>query len=446
MRERLQPSISIIIPVFNSSAELRRCLDAIRASSLEPHEVLVVDDGSTEDIASIVHGSGAVLLTAAGRRGPAAARNHGATQASGDVLLFIDVDVLVHRDSVAKVALAFTDPGVHAVIGSYDHAPASKEFLSQYRNLMHHYTHQTGSPQATTFWSGCGAIRREVFLRMSGFDAAYRRPAIEDIELGYRLSAAGYSIVLDPRIQVTHLKRWSLTKMVKTDVFDRGIPWTLLILRAGRMPDDLNLRWTQRLSVAIAGFAMLLGILATVQSGGRFLTPMTGTLLLCIGSFWVSEAVSPGSTAVRVALASTLAVYSILAFLHELTAAIFLIAGGYSFLFVREAVGSRLPRWRRRLGFLYGVYLVFALAYMVRQIPNQPVVMVLAGLVCLNLILNARFYAFLFSQLGRLCTLAAIPFHFLYHLYSGISFTIGAIQYLSERQDTEAAKGVSARR
>jgi hypothetical protein len=81
------------------------------------------------------------------------------------------------------------------------------------------------------FWSGCGAIRRELFLKHSGFDESYARPAIEDIELGNRIHALGHRILLQPDIQCAHLKRWTLWGGIVTDIQARGIPWTQLIHR-----------------------------------------------------------------------------------------------------------------------------------------------------------------------------------------------------------------------
>ena len=83
--------------------------------------------------------------------------------------------------------------------------------VSQYRNLLHHFVHQEGNPEASTFWAGCGAVRRAAFDAVAGYDEArFRRPSIEDIELGYRLRRAGYRIRLDRDLQCTHLKRWRL--------------------------------------------------------------------------------------------------------------------------------------------------------------------------------------------------------------------------------------------
>jgi hypothetical protein len=130
---------------------------------------------------------------------------------------------------------------------------------------LHCFTHRVASKHACTFWAGCGAIRKEAFLRCGGLDERYGRPAVEDIEFGLRLNAAGGRLLLDPAIQATHLKRWSLASMIKTDIFDRGVPWTQLILRDSHMPDDLNLRWTQRISVALS----FLSIGALAWGGGR---------------------------------------------------------------------------------------------------------------------------------------------------------------------------------
>ena len=159
----------------------------------------------------------------------------------------------VQPDTLGRVAARFREtPSVDAFFGSYDARPGAPNLVSQYRNLLHHYVHQTGNEEASTFWSGCGAIKRSVFLEVGGFDASYGKASIEDIELGARLRRAGHRIALVKSIQVTHMKRWSLWQMVQVDVLKRGIPWTLLVLRQGKIPNDLNLRHGQRLSALLA--------------------------------------------------------------------------------------------------------------------------------------------------------------------------------------------------
>lgn len=252
-------TLSVIVPVYNSTACLKQCLDALARSQYDDFEVLVVDDGSDEPVEPLVSNFGFNYLRIDGPGGPARARNRGATQVNGLYLVFVDADVCVHPDALARFAAAFiSDSQVAAVIGSYDDSPVEKNFLSQYKNLFHHYVHQASDGDVPTFWSGCGAISRDLFLAVGGFDEKrYRRPAIEDIELGVWLSAAGYRIRLDSRIRGKHLKRWTLWGLCKTDIFDRGVPWTRLMLRAGAMAGTLNVKPAQRVSVALVGLTGL---------------------------------------------------------------------------------------------------------------------------------------------------------------------------------------------
>ncbi len=250
--------VSVIISVYNGGATFRRCLEALMQTTYPQWECLVVDDGSDDGSDRLAAEFGARVLRSEYRRsGPARARNLGAQAAAGEILFFIDADVLVRPETVGQVAAVLHgDPGLAAVFGSYDDRPPEPHFLSQYRNLQHHYVHQVSNPSASTFWSGCGGIRRQIFLEMGGFSTHYGRPSIEDIELGYRLKAAGCEIRLEKSIQVSHMKRWSARKLIVTDIRDRAIPWTQLILSHQALPNDLNLKSDQRLS-ALALFAGL---------------------------------------------------------------------------------------------------------------------------------------------------------------------------------------------
>jgi hypothetical protein len=261
--------ISIVIPVYNGAAYLEACLKAVHELRPAPLECIVVDDGSTDGSAEIARAAGAIMIESPGRRGPACARNLGAARARSAILLFVDADVVVPPDTLARLAARFAeDPARDAVIGSYDHEPASPALLSQYRNLLHSYTHQHGQSHTCGFWTGCGAIRTAVFRAHGGFDEAHERPCIEDLELGSRLRQAGRQVWLDKGLQVKHLKHLRFWAVVKTDVVDRAIPWTRLILRSHRMPDDLGLRWGQRFSVLASGWAAAALALAVVFAAG----------------------------------------------------------------------------------------------------------------------------------------------------------------------------------
>ena len=235
--------LSAIVPATDGPAGLARCLAAIRAADEPPDELIVVETAS--------------------QPGPAAARNEGAGRAGGDVLVFVDADVLPHKDVFRRIRAAFTaDPALTALFGSYDASPEAPDAVSGFRNLLHHFVHQSSGGSSGTFWAGLGAVRRDAFARAGGFDATrYREPSIEDIEFGMRLSAAGEQLQLDPALQGTHLKRWTLANMIHTDFSRRGVPWVVLLAGEGAAPTGLNLGWRHRLSAAAS--LMTVGALLT---------------------------------------------------------------------------------------------------------------------------------------------------------------------------------------
>ncbi|MBN8730095.1 MAG: glycosyltransferase family 2 protein [Acidobacteria bacterium] len=422
--------LSLIVPVYNSAAYLRQCLNHIRQCEVAPHEILVVDDGSTDESPQVAREFGVRLISNGGRKGPAAARNLGAREATGDILFFIDADVCVRHRTIGDVIAAFEDDAsLDALIGSYDDAPAHPDFLSRYRNLMHHFVHQRGRREASTFWSGCGAIRRDLFLKHSGFDTTYKRPAIEDIELGYRLKSAGCKLMLDDSIQVTHLKRWTFWGLVKTDVLDRGIPWTELILRDNRMPDDLNLQISQRVSVALVYLILLAALFNTFWLRAEFLAPFFCLLFFALNRYWVDRG-NRRSKTVNVVMALSIVALGALSYVSRQLALIPFLAFALPLLFMRhryEIVAEKRSLFGR---LILGVYTAAAILCCVAYAPRHPVVALLFILLAVVILLNNQFYLFLAARQGRTFAIAAIPFHILYHFYNGISFTVGLSRHL----------------
>jgi GT2 family glycosyltransferase len=259
------PRISIAMPTTGYAEPFERCFrQAI--GSLRPDlgdELLVVFDGAAPPPPAWLAESGATLLATGHRVGPAAARNLAAEAAHGDVLFFVDADVELAPDALERVRAAFTaDPDLCGVFGAYDAEPAAPGLVSRFRNLLHHHTHLRHAGPAETFWSGCGAMRTGAFLDLGGFDARYREPSIEDIELGSRAVAAGGRLRLDPAIACTHHKRWTLGSMIFTDVFRRAVPWTRHMLAMGNVTQRLNLDWRSRASGACAVLAGLAALAA----------------------------------------------------------------------------------------------------------------------------------------------------------------------------------------
>jgi GT2 family glycosyltransferase len=307
--------ISIVIPVCNGGPAFAQCLEALdraraECADLAETELIVADDGSTPADGSAElarrHGARVLNTPSPGRHGPATARNLGARAATGDVAFFVDADVALHSDALRRAAEAFgPDPTLEACFGSYDDAPAAPNFLSQYKNLFHHYIHQHAHSQASTFWTGCGAIRLETFHALGGFDdLTYRLPSIEDIDLGYRLRRRGGEIRLLKEMRCTHLKRWTVGGLLRSDIVERGIPWTILLWRESRARQtsepllatgdllrlaashkpyllDLNLQTSNRVSVALMALLTLSLIALPILPGFWPLAlGLAGTLLL----------------------------------------------------------------------------------------------------------------------------------------------------------------------
>lgn len=302
------PFFSVVVPVRDGGSHLPACLAAVRRSSFADWELWVVDDGSTDDSAAIAAGAGAAVLATGGGRGPGAARNLAARRARGEYLFFLDADCELRPDTLAAArARLLASPGLEALFGSYDDAPAAPGCVSQYKNLLHHFVHQHGRETAATFWAGCGVVRRDAFLAAGGFDEVrWPRPAIEDIELGYRLRDRGVRILLAKEVQVKHLKRWTLAALLRSDLRDRALPWARLLLERGSMLSvrsdlpgrsgrvggaggsdladlaDLNIDPAGRACAAIAAAGAAAACLAPLGAGWLWVTAAAAAALLVL--------------------------------------------------------------------------------------------------------------------------------------------------------------------
>lgn len=384
------PRVSVIIPVRNAAPDLRQCLSCLAKSDYHDYEVVVVDDASTDGTPAVAREFDARLIELPQRGGPAAARNAGSHAARGALLYFIDADVCVHPDTLTRVARLFDDdPELSAAFGSYDAAPLAPQFLSQYRNLLHHFTHQAARRDAATFWSGCGAIRRDAFFDMGGFDHGYGRPSIEDIELGVRLFKDGRRIILARELQVTHLKRWTLWNLIRTDVRDRALPWTRLILREKSLPNDLNLKGSQR------GSALLSALLVLTWIVGVAFFPWTGLLpLLCFALIYLVDRYGHAPTH------RDRSVHEAREAERVASAGVRRFAAPAAFLVIVAATLAAGP-WTTG-------YVAWMLAC---QFILAPI-----------LALNSGFYRFLARERGLAFAALVVPMHVLYYLYSSAAF------------------------
>lgn len=269
------PTVSIIIPAYNAAQTLPQTLDALRAANPPPLEIIVVNDGSADETARLAEAFDARVFSLQENVGAAIAKNRGADIARGDVLLFIDSDIVPPRAIVETVQNAFEARACDGVVGLLDENIPHKNWASQYKNLWMNFTYArfANTPRIGLFYTSIAAMRRAKFLEHGGFDENYRGASIaEDTEFGQRAWAAGANIVLEPNLRVAHLKRYSWQSVLRED-FKRAYALTLMRLRKRGAPFFTSVPLFYQLAVPtiyltlfflLLGFFMPILFLATV--------------------------------------------------------------------------------------------------------------------------------------------------------------------------------------
>ena len=237
------PYLSVVMPVRNGGPPFLVALESMALSDFprQSWELVIVDDASTDDTAFVAaQYADRLLRLRHGPHGPGYARNRGFELTMGECVAFIDADVMVHTDTLTKsAAVLMQQADVGAVFGSCDASPMAKGLLSQYQSTVRRYYHHRDADNAFTFSSACGIVRSSVFERAGGYDEwHFSRRQLEDLELGHRIRSLGERIVSHPDIRATHLKRWTLRRMVATEIFDRSVPWMRLVRRQLRRDRD----------------------------------------------------------------------------------------------------------------------------------------------------------------------------------------------------------------
>lgn len=431
------PAISVVIPMHNAEATIQRCLDSVVNSDYADYEIIAIDDCSEDRTVEIARNYRAnLVLLEGGPYGPAYARNVGVREAKGELVLFVDSDVLIKPDTINLVVQSFVDnPRIDALFGSYDQEPGEGDFLSQFKNLSHHFVHQQSSEEGVTFWAGCGAIRKNVFMALGGFDAdMYPKPSIEDIELGYRLYKKNKKIQNNHEIQAMHLKKWTLLGWIKTDVINRAIPWTLLILSKQNIPNQLNLEVSQRVSAMLLAIYLLSVIL---------FTPILYSILLITLFFFslylLSKCNIRGDD--RPIVMNRIEVAVICVFLLVIGVSVFIIEFSLllaplallaiTFLFT-QLFTSADKRFQQ--GIFTSVVLCLAACFLIIffNISIWHGIITLA-VITLIVLLNQRLFGFFTQKRGYLFAIASIPFQLLYYFYSIAAFVTGGIIFFWRR-------------
>lgn len=275
--------ISVIIPVHNGGRTLPACLEALQLQTRPPDEIIVVDDGSTDDTVAVAVRCGVTVMSQ-DRAGPAAARNRGARAARGSLLLFTDADCAPASTWVARMAAPFTDPTVAGAKGEY--RTCQRELVARFvqQEYQDRYDRMVGQPRIDFVDTYAAAYRRDLFLKAGGFDPTFPTASVEDQEFSFRLAGQGYRLVYVPGAIVFHQHDCTLAEYWRRKYWI-GF-WKALVTRRypSKLARDSHTPPVLKLQLGLAALGGTL-LLAGVVTGRRGLGRGGG---LAWGLLWLS--------------------------------------------------------------------------------------------------------------------------------------------------------------
>jgi hypothetical protein len=240
--------------------------------------------------------------------------------------------------------------------------------------------------------------------------------------------------MLDHKLLVKHLKRWTFWGLLKTDILDRGIPWTELILRDRSMPNDLNLQLSQRVSVALVFTLIALAATTAMLNGTFVLVPFLFVVFLMLARWWGEVGSYKRPKRALWMLTGMLAVVSLVAYWQHFYGLIpfFVVTPIFLLLRHRYDQHGKLLKWHRMVGMAFicvSIVVAIVAGMENKYLPMHHLMLACFIILLLLGLLNSQFYLFLAGKRGISFMLAAIPFHLLYHFYSGVSFLIGLVNH-----------------
>jgi len=255
--------ISVIIPAYNAANTLPACLRALHAQTISSaqFEVIVVDDGSGDDTPRIAESAGVRLLRQA-NAGAAAARNHGARMARGDLLLFTDADCVPAPDWIAQMIAPFDAPAVVGAKGVYETEQSGLTPRFVQLEYQDKYDRMLGLSDIDFVDTYSAAYRRDIFLQMGGFDTSFPGASVEDQEFSFRLAEAGHRLVFAPQAVVRHLHDSTFADYTRRKFFIGY--WKNLVMKRhpGKLTRDSHTPQVIKLQMGLAGLSAILFILS----------------------------------------------------------------------------------------------------------------------------------------------------------------------------------------
>jgi len=262
-------NLSVIVPAYNAEKNIDACLKAIKASSYKDHEIIVVDDASSDGTVEIAKKYADKVISLPEHSGPAKARKAGWADAKWDTIVNIDSDVVVAHDTLSIIADYFKQHSdVDAVTGLLCKTCSHKNFSSQYKNLYMHYIFRKLPERVSFLYGSIFALRKNT---LSDFTSI--ADIADDTALGQHLARTGKKISFLRDCEVTHLKEFTLGSLIRND-FQIPRDWALIFLNSESWKrlfrNNVGFAHSpkeQLVSVILAPVALLLSLVAA-HSGG----------------------------------------------------------------------------------------------------------------------------------------------------------------------------------
>ena len=212
------PFISVIVPNHNGEKTIGRCLEAAFASQYSSFEIIVIDDCSSDDSVTVIAKYPCRLIRLSEHGGASKARNTGAQNAAGELLLFIDSDCLLQPDTLAKAAAAYRENGPGVIIGgTYTLLPYDQQFFSIFQSVYIHYSETKNCHNPDYIATHAMLITKDLFLKNGAFNENFM-PILEDVEFSHRLKKNGIKMLIEPEIQVQHIFNFTLGKSMRNGI------------------------------------------------------------------------------------------------------------------------------------------------------------------------------------------------------------------------------------
>ncbi len=254
----IENKVSVIIPMYNAPGCIEECLLSILKQTARNLEVILVDACSTDDTVRKVEKYPFKIIKLEKRLSPAGVRNYGAKNASGDMLVFIDADVVLKPNSIEEIVHLLGAPDTEAVSGIYTQHTPQSSFFSQLQNLILTFRYEKVPRSTEMVCSFFCAIKRGAFEAIGGYDE--KMSYYEDIEIGKRLTEKGYHCKIEPNLRVTHLKFYNHIGLI-IDYFKKTAAVALYIKSEGFRKKIKDNAWPLSTKIAaISGLCLLFSV------------------------------------------------------------------------------------------------------------------------------------------------------------------------------------------